>query len=40
VILENAGLTDVLTQVAVLAGFAVVLLTLATWRLQRSIVGA
>jgi ABC-2 type transport system permease protein len=40
VILENAGLMDVLTQVAVLAGFAVVLLTLATWRLQRSIVGA
>jgi ABC-2 type transport system permease protein len=40
VILENAGLTDVLTRVAVLAGFAVVLLTLATWRLQRSIVGA
>jgi ABC-2 type transport system permease protein len=40
VILENAGLTDVLTQVAVLAGFAVVLVTLATWRLQRSIIGA
>jgi ABC-2 type transport system permease protein len=35
----NATLADVLPQVAVLAGFAAVLLALATWRLRAAIVG-
>jgi ABC-2 type transport system permease protein len=39
VVIDNAGLSDVILQAAVLAGFALVLLTLATWRLHRSIVG-
>jgi ABC-2 type transport system permease protein len=38
VVIEGAGVGDVLTQIGVLAAFAAVLLTLATWRLHRSIV--
>jgi ABC-2 type transport system permease protein len=38
VVIEGAGVGDVLTQIGVLAAFAAILLTLATWRLHRSIV--
>jgi ABC-2 type transport system permease protein len=40
VVIENAGVSDILVPLGVLAAFAGVLLTLATWRLNRSIVGA
>lgn len=40
VVIDNAGFADVLGQVAALAGFALVLLTVATWRLHRSIVAS
>jgi ABC-2 type transport system permease protein len=36
---RGAGVADIIPQLAVLGGFAVALLTLATWRLQRAIVG-
>lgn len=39
VIRRGAGVADILPQLGVLAGFAVVLLTLATWRLRRAVVG-
>lgn len=40
VVIENASVSDILVPLGVLAAFAGVLLTLATWRLHRSIVGA
>jgi ABC-2 type transport system permease protein len=38
-IARNAGLAGITRQLAVLAGFAAVLLALATWRLRRTLVG-
>jgi ABC-2 type transport system permease protein len=37
-IAEDAGLTGIAANLAVLLGFAVVLLTVATWRLHRALV--
>ena len=38
-IFNRAGVSDILPQLAALAGFAIALLGLATWRLRRAIVG-
>ena len=38
-IAEGGGIASVATNLAVLAGFAVVLMALASWRLRRAIVG-
>jgi len=36
---RDAGIVDVLPQTAVLLGFAAVLLSIASWRLRRTIMG-